>query len=129
MDTQLIEQRLKTYFAALNHSDVKAAIGSYTKDGIFMPTEGPTAIGVEQLEGAYRSVFNAIKLNVGFTIEEIVQSGEYAFAITTSNGEVTILAKGVTAPEKNRELFVLRKENGQWKIARYMFNKSSPSQH
>ncbi len=28
-----------------------------------------------------------------------------------------------TVPEENRELFVLQKENGSWKIDRYMFNK------
>ena len=123
-----IEQLLKSYFAALNKSDAETAITSYAKDGIFMPTEGPTATGLEQLKAAYRHVFDTIKLNVGFKIEEIVPSGDYAYAITSSEGQVTILDKNITAPEKNRELFVLKKVNGEWKIARYMFNKSSRSQ-
>lgn len=29
-------------------------------------------------------------------------------------------------PEENRELFVFERENNEWKIARYMFNKMSP---
>jgi hypothetical protein len=37
---------------------------------------------------------------------------------------VTVLAAGVTAPEANRELFVFVRESGDWKIGRYMFNKS-----
>ena len=93
-----------------------------------MLTEAPTAVGLEQLKAAYRHVFDAIKLNVSFKIEEIIPSGEYAYVITSSNGEVTILDKGVTLPEKNRELFVLKKVAGDWKIARYMFNKSSRAQ-
>ena len=39
------------------------------------------------------------------------------------------VADGVTAAEENRELFVLQKRDGAWKIARYMFNKMSPPQH
>ena len=128
METKQIEQLLKSYFAALNQSDAYTAVALYAQDGVFMPTEAPTAVGLEQLKAAYRHVFDAIKLNVSFKIEEIVPSGEYAYVITSSNGEVTILDKGVTLPEKNRELFVLKKVAGDWKIARYMFNKSSRAQ-
>jgi uncharacterized protein (TIGR02246 family) len=127
-ETKQIEQLLKSYFAALNTSDAQIAVASYAKDGVFMPTEGPTATGLEQLKAAYRHVFDTIKLNVNFKIDEIVPSGEYAYAMTSSDGEVTLLSKGVTVPEKNRELFVLKKVDGDWKIARYMFNKSSRSQ-
>jgi len=31
--------------------------------------------------------------------------------------------KYCAVPEENRELFILQKENGSWKIDRYMFNK------
>ena len=127
MDTKQIEQLLKSYFAALNKSDMQTAVAAYTQDGIFMPTEGPTATGLEQLKAAYRHVFDTLKLNVGLKIEEIVPSGDYAYAVTSSDGEVTLLDKGTTVPNKGRELFVLRKVSGEWKIARYMFNKSSRS--
>lgn len=49
-----------------------------------------------------------------------------AFATTTSKGTVKIHANGAEIPEANRELFVFEKENGEWKIERYMFNKSEP---
>ena len=56
---------------------------------------------------------------------EVVQGADFAFARTVSRGKVTVLADDVTAPEENRELFVLQKLDGEWKIARYMFNKMS----
>ncbi len=31
--------------------------------------------------------------------------------------------KYCAVPEENRKLFILQKENGSWKIDRYMFNK------
>ena len=91
-----------------------------------MPTEAPTAAGKEQVRAAYEHVFGVIKLDIAFSIDEIVQSGDFAFARTVSRGEVTVLAEGVTLPEENRELFVLKKTGDDWKIARYMFNKMSP---
>lgn len=125
MDTKHIEQLLKSYFAALNKSDVEGAVASYTKDGVFMPAENPTATGMEQLKTAYRHVFDTIKLNVGLKIEEIVPNGDYAYVITSSDGEITLLDKGTIVPNKSRELFVLKKIGSEWKIARYMFNSTS----
>jgi len=41
---------------------------------------------------------------------------------TTSTGVVKMLANGAEVPGSNQELFLLRKVNGQWKIARYAFS-------
>ena len=124
-ERQAIEATLLQYEKALNDSDVKGVLELYAPDGVFMPSGAPTAIGTEEVKATYEHVFGAIKLDIKFTFDEIVQSGNYAFARTISRGQVTILADGVTAPEENRELFVLQRRDGTWKIARYMFNKMS----
>ncbi len=121
-----IEATLKNYEAVLNASDVDGVLALYAEDGVFMPTEAPTAAGKEQVRAAYEYVFGIIKLDIAFSIDEIVQHGDFAFARTLSRGEVTVLAEGVTLPEENRELFVLKKTGDDWKIARYMFNKMTP---
>lgn len=118
-----IEKLLFSYRDALNASDVNKVLPLYTEDGVFMPSNAPSAIGQEQVKAAYEFVFKTIQLNIEFFIDEIVVNGEYAFARTTSKGTTLIHANGQTVPEENRELFVLQKANGQWKIARYMFNK------
>jgi len=121
-----IEATLMNYEAALNASDLDGVLALYAEDGVFMPTEAPTAVGREQIRAAYEHVFGAIKLDIAFSIDEIVLSGNFAFARTLSRGEVTVLAEDVTLPEENRELFVLEKTGDEWRIARYMFNKMSP---
>jgi len=118
-----IKKLLFTYRDALNASDVNKVLPLYTEDGIFMPSGAPTSIGTEQVKGAYEFVFSNIELSIEFYIDEISINGDYAFARTTSKGSTLIHATGATVPEENRELFVLQKENGQWKIDRYMFNK------
>ncbi len=118
-----IEKLLFSYRDALNASDVNKVLQLYTNDGIFMPSNAPSAVGQEQIKGSYEFVFKTIQLNIEFFIDEIVVNGDYAFARTTSKGTTLIHANSQTVAEENRELFVLQKTNGQWKISRYMFNK------
>lgn len=123
LEKSAIEKLLFSYRDALNASDVTKVLPLYTNDGIFMPSNAPSAIGQEQLKGSYEFVFKSIQLNIEFYIDEIEIDGDFAFARTTSKGTTLIHANGQTVPEENRELFVLQKISGQWKIARYMFNK------
>ncbi|MCX6180655.1 MAG: nuclear transport factor 2 family protein [Bacteroidetes bacterium] len=125
-EKQKIETLLSEYKKSLNTSDAKLAQSLYTKDGIFMPTEAPSGIGSEGILKSYEYVFSQIQLNIEFFIEEIQVEENMAFAVTSSKGTVKVLANGVEAPEANRELFVFEKVNGEWKIARYMFNKTAP---
>ncbi|MFY0672971.1 MAG: nuclear transport factor 2 family protein [Bacteroidia bacterium] len=123
-EKQKIEDLLMTYKMSLNTSDAKLAQSLYTKDGVFMPTEAPSGIGAEGVLKSYEFVFSQIQLNIEFYIEEIVVEGNMAYAVTSSKGSTLIHATGDTIPEANRELFVFEKVNDDWKIARYMFNKT-----
>ncbi len=125
-EKQKIEVLLSEYEKSLNTSDAKLAQSLYTNDGIFMPTEAPSGIGSEGILKSYEYVFSQIQLNIDFFIEEIQVEGNMAFAVTTSKGTTLIHATGDKIPEANRELFVFEKVNNDWKIARYMFNKTEP---
>ena len=123
-DKEIIENILKTYEDALNTSDTSKVLPLYSHDGQFIPTQAPFATGQTELKESYDLVFKTIQLNVKFTIEEIVVSGDLAFSRTHSQGTNLVHATGNTSKEENRELFVFQKEAGDWKISRYMFNKS-----
>lgn len=127
-EKEQIEKLLSEYEKSLNTSDAQMAQSLYTKDGVFMPTEAPSGIGSEGILKSYQYVFSQIQLSIKFYIEEIQVEGNMAFAVTSSKGTVKVLALGIEAPEANRELFVFDKVDGQWKIARYMFNKTEPKQ-
>ncbi len=124
-DEAQIVALLDRYETALNASDVDAVVELYAPDAVFMPSSAPTAQGVEQVRASYEFVFSTIQLAIRFSIDEIEVHGDLAFARTGSKGTVRILADGSSASEENRELFVFEKHRGEWKIARYMFNKAS----
>ncbi len=128
-DVAETEVLLRNYERALNASDVDGVLMLYAEDGVFMAPNNPSAVGIEQVETAYAAVFQAIDLNVEFEIVEIeVVSDAWAFARTNSAGTTTINATGDKVAEGNQELFVLRKVEGDWKIARYGFSTTNPRQ-
>ena len=89
-----IRALLATYERSLNTSDAALAASCYTPDGIFMPTTLPTAAG-DQMKAAYGQVFGAIRLNVTFSIDElVVTSDDTAYALTRSSLPFGVLARG-----------------------------------
>jgi uncharacterized protein (TIGR02246 family) len=125
---QAVTALLAEYNDALNASSTDAVMPLYAEDGVFMPPYSPSAVGSEALRRAYDAVFNAITLNVKFTIAEIVElAPEWAFARTNSVGTTLDHATGTKSAEANQELFILRKgRDGSWKIARYSFSSTNP---
>ncbi len=126
-DKAEIEAVLRSYERVLNASDVDGVLKLYTEDGVFMAQHNPSAVGIKQVEAAYTAVFQAIDLNVEFDIVEIeVIADDWAFARTNSSGTITINATGDKVNEGNQELFVLKKIDDNWKIARYCFSSNTP---
>ncbi|MCB0847094.1 MAG: nuclear transport factor 2 family protein [Bacteroidetes bacterium] len=124
LEKEKIENLLGEYKNSLNTSDAKLAQSLYSKDGVFMPSGAPSAIGTDNILKSYEFIFSQIQLNIEFYIDEILVEGDIAFATTSSKGTTLIHATGETVPEENRELFVFEKVGSEWKIARYMFNKT-----
>ena len=98
----------------------------YGSDPIFIPQNTEASIGREAGQARYQQGSQNIKVNVVFTIHEIVEMGDLAYGRTTSAGQQEVLATHKISREANNELFIFRREQGQWKIHRYMFAASSP---
>jgi uncharacterized protein (TIGR02246 family) len=127
-ETAAVMTLLSSYEAALNASNTAAVMPLYAEDGVFMPPSNPSAVGAAAVRQAYDAVFKAIKLNVKFTVAEVVRvAPNWAFARTNSAGTVTVNATGAKSAEANQELFIFKKgADGAWKIARYSFSTTNP---
>lgn len=123
-DEAAIRQLIKDYAAALKAASPQAVAALYTDDGIVMPPAAPTAAGNKAVEENYRATFSAIGLDLTFNVLEIHVTGNSAVVRSTSNGTVTINADGKQIQDDFRELFVMEKVAGTWKISRYMFNQT-----
>jgi len=124
---QEITNQIRAYEKSLNNSDASAALAVYGSEPVFMAQNMEAFVGREAVLASYQHIFKAIKLNVAFTIHEIDEiGGDFAFARTTSAGKTEILAASKTVKESNNELFIFRKEQGAWKIHRYLFATTNP---
>ena len=90
---QEITNLLKAYEKALNTSDTNAAMALYGSEPVFMAQNAPAFIGRDAVQRSYQHIFKTIKLNVVFTIHEIVEmDDDLAYARTTSAGQQEVLA-------------------------------------
>lgn len=121
-----IQNVLQRYETALNNNDIDTILGLYGANPIFMPQHAPALIGRAAVRAGYEQVFATLKLAIRFDIHEVEEVGDWAWARTSSAGRTHILAAGIEVNEGNNELFVFRRENGEWKIHRYLFATNQP---
>lgn len=121
-----IQEVINNYEQALNASSTEDVMKLYGENPVFMPQNSSALEGREAVEKGYDFVFGNIRLNVKFTLHEVEEFGDLAYVRTTSAGQTTILANDAKIKEANNELFIFRKENGDWKIHRYLFATSNP---
>lgn len=121
-----IESILRSYEAALNANATHTILDLYGSEPVFMPQHAPALVGRAAVRAGYEQVFATIKLDVRFEIHEVEESGDFAWARTSSSGRTKILAAGIEVTEGNNELFIFRRENGSWKIHRYLFSTNQP---
>jgi uncharacterized protein (TIGR02246 family) len=121
-----IEDLIKKYETALNANDLETILALYGRDPVFMPQHAPALVGRQAVRAGYVGVFETIKLNIAFDVHEIQETGDWAWARTSSAGRTKVLGAGVEIAEGNNELFVFRREDGEWRIHRYLFATNQP---
>mmetsp|Transcript_5237 Transcript_5237/g.10772 ORF Transcript_5237/g.10772 Transcript_5237/m.10772 type:complete len:135 (-) Transcript_5237:47-451(-) len=114
---------ISSYETAVNAGDAAATAALYAPDAAFFPFDFPTAKGKEAILGSYNAFFDVLTLNIKFTIDEVIVSGDLATVCSHSEGTRYLKGPDTTIPEINREVFVLTKIDGEFKIQNYMFNK------
>jgi uncharacterized protein (TIGR02246 family) len=121
-----IKELIKTYEIALNANDLEKILALYGSEPVFMPQHAPALVGRDAVRAGYKQVFETLKLNIRFEVHEIEEAGDWAWARTSSAGRTRILAAGVEVTEGNNELFIFRREGGEWRIHRYLFATNQP---
>ncbi len=119
---QEIQNLLVTYQRGLNEGEVDLVRSVYADDAVFIGQPFPTATGKEEIGALYADVFSKLDFNVQFDIQDIELSGDRGFLRTRSHGSIVPKGQEPEGGEGNREVFVLKKTDGEWKFYRYIFN-------
>lgn len=119
---QEIENLLMTYQRGLNEGDADLVRRVYADDAVFMGQPVPTATGIEEIVALYADLFSKRDYNIQFDIQEIELSRDLGFVRSRSHGTIAPKGQNPEGSGGNREVFVVKKIDGEWKIYRYIFN-------
>ncbi len=119
-----IEQLIFSYQDAFNAADISSTVASYASDGTLMANNAPTVKGQQQITASFEFLLKAAEINVQYVIDEIMVNGEHAYARTHSTVQTVVKANGERISLENKEIFLFRKRNGEWKISHYIFNNT-----
>ncbi len=119
------ERLLDRYQERLSNRDVNGILELYSSDPVFMPEYAPPAVGRDAVRKAYEWVFATLKLDGHFIVHEAEVIGDTAWVRTNSTGRFIVIATGAEGDIANSEFFLFKRENGAWKIHRYIFTASA----
>jgi uncharacterized protein (TIGR02246 family) len=117
-----IKKLLQTYQRALNEANLDLVRSVYANDAIVIGQPFPTATGIEAIISLYTDFLSKLDFNVQFDLLEMEVSGDLSFIRTHSHGTIVPKGQKPTGSEGNREVFVVKKIEGDWKFYRYIFN-------
>jgi uncharacterized protein (TIGR02246 family) len=121
-ETSAVTALIKEYGEALSTGNAKAIGGFYANDGAILPN-GHKTIVKKQLDQISGEFLKQTNFKIDFQTGNVSISGEYAIVesvATTSSSS----ADGKPENKTTRDLFILRKNEGAWKIYRYIFNNT-----
>ncbi len=124
-DEAKIRELISVYQIALNNEEIEKIPTLYSDQAIFMPPEIPAINGVEEIVHTYEYLFSQFDFELEFDIKEVVIAENFAYVLSNSEGIITLESSETEETSKNQEIFILIKEDANWKISRYMFNSWS----
>ncbi|MGZ3871862.1 MAG: YybH family protein [Mucilaginibacter sp.] len=117
-----IKKLVTTYFEKLKAADAGSIAMLYSEDGVMMPPIFPTISGRGEVKKFYTMALGKKKFNMNSEIVEIIEDTNIAMVRTLSKGTSVTIETNETVNEDSKELFILRKEGTEWKIARLIVN-------
>jgi ketosteroid isomerase-like protein len=110
------------YEQLLNVGDTAGILALYAPDSVAEWNDKPTFVTPQDKKDAYDALFRIARFSTVFGYAGIEVEGDTAVVRTFHHKGATVLEAGKEVVDLNREVFVLRKLNGDWKIRLYIFN-------
>jgi uncharacterized protein (TIGR02246 family) len=117
-----IKQLLQTYQRGLNGADLDLVRSVYANDAVVIGQPFPTATGIKEIIALYADFLSKLDFNVQFELLEMELRNNLGFIRTRSHGTIVPKGQKPTGSEGNREIFIVKQMEGEWKFYRYIFN-------
>ncbi len=112
----------RRYETLLNAGDAAAIPDLFAPDGVAEWNNVPTASTTAERRAIYDALFRTAKFSTVFGYASVEAYGDAAVVRTFHHEGATVLENGKKVVDLNREVFVLRKTDGSYRIQLYIFN-------
>jgi ketosteroid isomerase-like protein len=110
------------YEQYLNAGNTEGIVDLFTPQSVAEWNDKPTFATREEKAAGYDALFKIAKFSTVFGYASIDVSGDMAVVRTFHHKGAAVLENGKQVTDFNREVFILRKINGVYKMVFYMFN-------
>lgn len=110
------------YEQLLNAGDTSGILDLYAPTSVAEWNDKPTFASRQQKADGYNALFKIAKFTTVFSYDSVDVYADTAVVRTHHHVGATVVENGKKVLDKNREIFVLRKIDGVWKIILYSFN-------
>jgi ketosteroid isomerase-like protein len=121
-EQQAVFDVVNRYQNALNSKDTDTIIGLFADDSVAEWNNKRTYATREQKIAGYNALFKIANFTTHFAYDAINVYGDTAVVRTHHHVGAAVIENGKKVIDLNREVFVLRKTDGGWKIVLYTFN-------
>jgi uncharacterized protein (TIGR02246 family) len=110
------------YEQALNAGDVNTILDLFAPDSVAEWNNKRTYATRDERRAGYAALFKIAKFSTVFAYDAIDVTGDTAVVRTHHHKGASVIEEGKSVTDYNREVFVLKRINGEWKIYLYTFN-------
>lgn len=119
-DIEAANQRFTSAFA---RGDTAGLAACYGAEGQVLPPNGEVVQGRAAIEGFWRMVLDAGISEVRLETAEVEGDGGSAYEV----GRYTLTAGGGQVADRGKYVVIWRREGGEWKLHRDIWNSSVPA--
>ncbi len=119
---QQVYETVHAYERALNSGDTKAIVDLFADNGVAEWNDKRTYATRQQKVDGYDALFKTAKFSTVFAYDSVSVYGDTAIVRTHHHRGAAVIEGGKSVIDRNREVFVLHKVDGRWKIVLYTFN-------
>ena len=114
---------VESFMAAFKRGDAAGLAALYTENGQVMPPNGDFVTGKQAVQAFWQAIMDMGIKEAKIEILEVEGHGDTAIEIST----FTLRGEGGQKLDKGKYMVIWKREDGQWKLHRDIFNSSMPA--
>ena len=117
-----VEAGVKQFMAAFNRADAAGLAAMYTANAQVFPPNSDIVTGREAIQKLWQGVMDSGIKGLTIATLEVQGSGDMGYEV----GKYTLMGEGGKVLDTGKYIIIFKRENGQWKLHRDIWNTSKP---